>query len=139
MSNYLLLLIVLVLMISVFLIGKWLLSIWRFAGTIALLTPAIIESEPFYKLIDMLLGRSHAMERHGPITTMAQQIKRANKGITPEGIPGKPVHSGRWSSHYSMLQAIEESQNLWQAENSRKRVCYVFKFDRDIGIVVKKK
>lgn len=121
-----------------FFVGRWLNNIWRIATMVKLLRPEILESTPFYKLIDKLLfGISHAMERHGPVTTITQHIKRAKNGVSPDGILGNPVHSGRWNSFYSLLQAVETSIQMWEDEGIKKKKCYVFKFDKSIGEVVK--
>jgi len=124
--------------IIVFFAARWLNDIWRIAKMIKLLTPEILESAPFYKLVDILLfGISHAMERHGPITTMAQHTKRAKNGVSPDGVRGNPTHSGRWNSYYSLLQAVETAKQMWDSEGLKKKKCYVFKFDKIIGVVVK--
>ena len=126
------------LIIIIFFVGRWLKDIWRIATMVKLLRPEILESTPFYKLVDLLIhGVSHAMERHGPITTIPEHIERAKKGISPDGIQGNPVHSGRWNSFYSLLQAVETAQQMWAAEGLKKKKRYVFKFDKGIGVVVK--
>ncbi|HZY36627.1 MAG TPA: hypothetical protein VFE53_08260 [Mucilaginibacter sp.] len=127
-----------ILIIVIFFVFRWLHGIWRIAKMIKLLTPEILESAPYYKLLDVLLfGISHAMERHGPMTTIAQQIKRAKNGVSPDGIRGNPVHSGRWNSYYTLLQAVETAKQMWEKEGLKKKKCYVFKFDKSIGMVVK--
>lgn len=124
--------------VLLFLFIRWLMGIWRLATFISSLTPEILESVPFFKLIDMLFGRSHAMERHSPLTKIEQHKKRAQKGITPEGIQLNPVHSGRWNSYYIMLYIIEAAQNSWVKNNTKRKECYIFKCDKAIGTVVKR-
>ncbi len=124
-------------LVLLFLFIRWLLGIWKLATLITRLTPEILESVPFFKLVDMLLGRSHAMERHSPLTKIEQHKKRAQKGITPEGIQLNPVHSGRWNSYYIMLHIIDVAQNLWLKNNTRRKECYIFRCDKIIGTVIK--
>jgi len=128
---------VLVVVIIIFSI-KWLHRIWQLATFISLLTPEIIESVPFYKLVDILFGNSHALERHSPLTKISEHIKRAENGITPEGIQLDPIHSGRWNSYYPMCQAIETARTLWGEQNQKTKKCYKFKFDKTIGFVIKR-
>jgi len=137
-SSYFIYLAVAIGLVLLFLFIRWLLGIWRLATLISRLTPEILESVPFFKLVDMLLGRSHAMERHSPLTKIEQHKKRAQKGITPEGIQLNPVHSGRWNSYYIMLHIIEAAQDVWFKSNKKRKECYVFKCDKVIGTVVKR-
>jgi hypothetical protein len=137
-SSWLIFSVILFTCILVFISIRWLLSIWRLANFVSLLTPEILESVPFFRLVDMLFGRSHSIERHSPMTKLHHHIERAEKGITPEGIQLAPVHSGRWNSYYAMFQAVESSRIQWKKENQKKKVVYRFEFDKTIGFVVKR-
>lgn|GEM_PF-5537822 len=78
------------------------------------------------------------MERHGPFTKLPDHIKRANRGLTPEGVQLFPVHSGKWISYYHMLHAVDWSIQLWKKENIYKKKIYYYQFDKIIGTVVKR-
>ncbi len=137
-SNLIIVLIVIISCVIVFVIVKWVFNIWRQAKIISFLTPAITELSPFYKLLEILFDHSHAMERHSPLTTIDQHIKRAVIGITPEGIQSFPVHSGRRNSHYPMLYAIDTAKKLWKEQTLQKKISYKLRFDKTIGFVTKR-
>lgn len=133
-----LIIVLIVLAILIGLAARWLYGIWRLAGFITLLTPEILESVPFFELVDLLAGGSHALERHSPMTRFTEHVKRANEGITPEGIPMNAVASGRWYSYHTMLQAVEAARVRWLETGKKEKACYVFRFTLDIGYVVEK-
>jgi hypothetical protein len=137
MNKYLILAYAFLGAIAIYLIGSWFFRSWKFAKIIARIAPALIEIKPFYSLLELLNYSSHAMERHGPMTRLDEQVKRAKKGITPDGVKGKPVDSGRWSSHFPLFQAIKICKKLWEDENRKTKRSFVVKFNQKIGVVVK--
>lgn len=115
---------------------RWITQIRQTANIISRLAPGLVELEPFLKLLSVLSDSSHAAERHGPLTTVAEQIERANTGKSPDGKKGSPVTSSRWVSHYSMLKAIEVCKVRWNNGKLPTHNCFELRFDKNIGQVV---
>ena len=61
------------------------------------------------------IPHAHFLDRHGPQTTLAQQYRRAMRGITPDGIQRRPTNSTRWFSYQLEWEAIEEATRRFRA------------------------
>jgi filamentous hemagglutinin len=73
---------------------------------------------------------AHFLSRHGPLTTLDQQLERAVTGRTPDGMNLRAVDSARWLRHEDMLDGV----NLAHAKHVRTGDPVVtVDFDRIIG------
>jgi hypothetical protein len=73
---------------------------------------------------------AHFLSRHGAQTTLEQQFVRARTGVTPEGLAGNPVDSGRFLSHQAELAAYNRALELYKASPQSQ---IVFEMDSVIG------
>jgi RHS repeat-associated protein len=80
--------------------------------------------------IQAAVPRSHFLDRHGAITTLAQQFVRAVTGFTPDGKIGNPTNSTRFLSNVDQLDALNMANATRQQTGKN-----VFSFDmnRPIG------
>ncbi|HLN29594.1 MAG TPA: hypothetical protein VK395_17735, partial [Gemmataceae bacterium] len=59
-------------------------------------------------------SNSHFYSRHSPHTTLEEQFDRATTGMTPDGVAGKPVDSGRFLSHRDQLEAVKIAEDTFK-------------------------
>ena len=59
-------------------------------------------------------SNSHFYSQHSAHTTLEEQFDRATTGMTPDGVAGKPVDSGRFLSHRDQLEAVKIAEDTFK-------------------------
>jgi hypothetical protein len=121
-------------LIAVAVCVRWWLKAWAIANVLGRITPALIEADEFFTLLDLSGHDSHFLERHGPMLKTCEVLQRAMTGrLDVSGHAGKPTASARWFRHADILRAVTSAAEHW-ASNGRPKVGrFVFAFQDDIG------
>ena len=78
----------------------------------------------------------HGLDRHGPETTRQQQLLRATKGLTPDGVQHVPVDASRWYRLIDVYDGWQAVIKTWERQNDQSGLTdneMVVSFDKNIG------
>jgi Possible hemagglutinin (DUF637)/Pre-toxin domain with VENN motif len=83
--------------------------------------------------MEMERNNAHFLSRHGDQVTLEQLERRAQTGLTPEGVTGRPIDSTRWLSNDDMLAAIRQAETSWASGARPAGNSFVWDAMRTVG------
>lgn len=81
-------------------------------GYLAQKKPSESKAKKILKALERKNPKSHFYSRHGASTTLNQQKRRAQFGITPDGQLQPPVSGARWLNHRDQLFYYNKAKKI---------------------------